>query len=146
MSVNREELKNLIDSIQEEDAVQVYDFIGYLNMNREKETMEQMNLDHLSEDKRIIYQVQQSRKDRTTGRIYDQKQGLDYLQRKIKELKSEKETIVQMNQDQLYEDKRIIYQVQQSRKDRTTGRIYDQKQGLDYLQRKIKEFESEHDL
>lgn len=44
MSVNREELKDLIDSIQEEDAVQVYDFIGYLNMKREKETIEQMNL------------------------------------------------------------------------------------------------------
>jgi len=28
----------------------------------------------------------------------------------------------------------------------TTGRIYDQKQGLDYLQRKIKEFESEQEL
>lgn len=35
--------------------------------------MEQMNLDHLSEDKGIIYQVQQSRKDRRTGRIYNQK-------------------------------------------------------------------------
>ena len=57
MSVNREELKELIDFIQEEDAVQVYDFIGYLNMKREKETIEQMNLDHLSEDKGIIYQL-----------------------------------------------------------------------------------------
>jgi len=91
MSVNREELKDLIDSIQEEDAAQVYDFIGYLNMKREKETIEQMNLDHLSEDKGIIYQVQQSQKDRTTGRIYDQKQGLDYLQRKIKEFESEQD-------------------------------------------------------
>src|SRR5690625_2414314 len=91
MSVNREELKELIDFIQEEDAVQVYDFIGYLNMKREKETIEQMNLDHLSEDKEIIYQVQQSREDRTNGRIYDQKQGLDYLQRKIKEFESEQD-------------------------------------------------------
>ena len=50
-----------------------------------------MNLDHLSEDKEIIYQVQQSREDRTNGRIYDQKQGLDYLQRKIKEFESEQD-------------------------------------------------------
>lgn len=89
MSVNREELKELIDFIQDEDAVQVYDFIGYLNMKREKEAIEQMNLDHLSEDKGIIYQVQQSREDRTNGRIYDQKQGLDFLQRKIKDFESE---------------------------------------------------------
>ena len=39
MSVNREELKELIDFIQEEDAVQVYDFIGYLNMKREKKRL-----------------------------------------------------------------------------------------------------------
>lgn len=91
MSVNREELKDLIDSIQEEDAVQVYDFISYLNMKREKATIEQMNLDRLSEDKGIIFQVQQSQKDRTKGRIYEQKQGLDYLQRKIKEFESEQD-------------------------------------------------------
>lgn len=91
MSVNREELKKLIDYIQEEDAVQVYDFIGYLNMKREKEMIEQMNLDHLSEEKGIIYQVKQSREDRINGRIYDQKEGLDYLQRKIKEFESEQD-------------------------------------------------------
>ena len=91
MSVNREELKNLIDSIQEEDAVQVYDFISYFNMKREKETIEQMNLEHLSEDKGIIFQVQKSRKDRTKGRIYEQEQGLDYLQRKIKEFETEQD-------------------------------------------------------
>ena len=89
MSVNREELKELIDFIQEEDAIQVYDFIGYLNMKREKETIEQMNLDNLSEDEGIIYQIQHSREDRKNGRIYDRKQGLDYLQRKIKEFESE---------------------------------------------------------
>ena len=91
MSVNREELKELIDFIEEEDAAQVYDFICYLNMKREKETIEQMNLNHLSEDKEIIYQVQQSREDRANGRIYDKEQGLDYLQRKFKEFESEQD-------------------------------------------------------
>lgn len=89
MSVNREELKRLIDNIHEEDAAEVYDFIGYLNMKREREAIDQMNLDLFSEDTEIIRQVQNSRKDRTNGRIYDQEQGLKYLQNKIKEFESE---------------------------------------------------------
>ncbi|MGG1513911.1 DUF2281 domain-containing protein [Paenibacillus oryzisoli] len=38
MSVNREELKKLIDEIPEQDAVEVIDFIGYLKMKRERES------------------------------------------------------------------------------------------------------------
>lgn len=45
MSVNREELKRLIDFIHEEDTAEVYDFIGYLNMKREREAIDQMDLD-----------------------------------------------------------------------------------------------------
>ncbi|NMD72228.1 hypothetical protein HHO41_18310 [Bacillus sp. DNRA2] len=89
MSVNREELKRLIDNIHEEDAAEVYDFIGYLNMKREREAIDQMNLELFSEDAEIIRQVQNSRKDRINGRIYDQEQGLKYLQNKIKEFESE---------------------------------------------------------
>lgn len=89
MSINREELKLLIDSIHEEDAAEVYDFIGYLNMKRKKETVSQIDFDFFSEDEELIHQVQKSREDRTNGRIYDQKQGLKYLQNKIKEFESE---------------------------------------------------------
>ncbi|GIP36658.1 hypothetical protein J2TS4_58680 [Paenibacillus sp. J2TS4] len=39
MSVNREELKKMIDHITEQDAVEVLDFIGYLNMKREREAL-----------------------------------------------------------------------------------------------------------
>lgn len=34
MSVNREELKRLIDQIPDQDAVVVINFIGYLNLKR----------------------------------------------------------------------------------------------------------------
>lgn len=37
MSVNKEELKKLIDTIPEQDALEVLDFIGYLKMKRERE-------------------------------------------------------------------------------------------------------------
>ncbi|WP_240377132.1 hypothetical protein [Bacillus piscicola] len=89
MSVNREELKRLIDFIHEEDAAEVYDFIGYLNMKREREAIEQIDLDLLSKDKELRRQIQKSREDRTNGRTYDQKHGLKYLQNKIKEFDSE---------------------------------------------------------
>jgi hypothetical protein len=36
MSVDREQLKRMIDQIPEQDALEVYDFIGYLNMKRER--------------------------------------------------------------------------------------------------------------
>lgn len=37
MSVNKEELKKLIDTIPEQDALEVLDFIGYLKMKRKRE-------------------------------------------------------------------------------------------------------------
>lgn len=42
MSVNRDELKRMIDRIPEQDAVEVLDFIGYLNMKRERETLKNL--------------------------------------------------------------------------------------------------------
>ncbi|WP_077324719.1 hypothetical protein [Virgibacillus siamensis] len=89
MNVNREELKQLIDFIHEEDAAEVYDFIGYLNMKREREAIDQFDLDLFTEDKELIRQVQKSKEDRTNGRIYNQEQGLKYLQNKIREFESE---------------------------------------------------------
>ncbi|MDC3414510.1 hypothetical protein [Terrihalobacillus insolitus] len=89
MSVYRDELKWLIESIHEEDAAEVFDFIGYLNMKREREAIHQIDFDFLSKDKELIHQVQKSRENRKNGRIYDQKQGLKYLQNKIKEFESE---------------------------------------------------------
>lgn len=46
MGMNREELKRLIDHITEQDAAEVLDFIGYLNMKREREAIR--NLKHAS--------------------------------------------------------------------------------------------------
>ncbi|MEN1970088.1 hypothetical protein WMZ97_18705 [Lentibacillus sp. N15] len=89
MSVNREELKRLIDFIHEEDTAEVYDFIGYLNMKRDREAIDEMELDLFSKDKELIRQVLKSWEDRVNGRIYDQEQGLKYLQNKIKEFEGE---------------------------------------------------------
>jgi len=85
MKINRDDLQQLIDSIYEEDAAEVYDFIGYLNMKREREAIGQIDFDSFFNDKELINQVQKSREERTNGLIYDQKQGLKYLQKKTKE-------------------------------------------------------------
>ncbi|GAB3808407.1 hypothetical protein [Virgibacillus kimchii] len=91
MRVNREELKRLIDFIHEEDTAEVYDFIEYLNIKRERDAIEQMNLDLLSKDKDLVRQIKKSKEDRENGRIYDQEQGLKYLQNKIREFESEQD-------------------------------------------------------
>lgn len=79
MSVNREELKRLIDHVPEQDAVEVLDFIGYLNMKREREAARQLDIEALSEDEDLIRQVQRSREDRVAGRVYGDQEGLDFL-------------------------------------------------------------------
>lgn len=39
MSVSREEFKRMIDKIPDNDFEEVLDFIGYLNMKREREAL-----------------------------------------------------------------------------------------------------------
>jgi hypothetical protein len=42
VSVNREELKRIIDHIPEQDAIEVADFIGYLNAKRERDALKNL--------------------------------------------------------------------------------------------------------
>ena len=79
LSIDREELKRMIDQIPEQDALEVYDFIEYLNMKREKEALNELEVEYLAKDEELIRQVQKSREDRRNGRIYSKKQGLEYL-------------------------------------------------------------------
>jgi len=85
MSVNREELKQMIDQIPEQDALEVYDFVGYLNMKRERAELQRLDIAALAEDADLIRQVEQSREDRESQRIFGREAGLDYLRSKVKE-------------------------------------------------------------
>ena len=85
MSVDREELKRMIDNMQEEDTVEVLDFIGYLRMKREREALNKLNVNSFSNDKELIHQIQNSREERKNGQIYDMEQGLKYLHGKLEE-------------------------------------------------------------
>lgn len=89
MNVNREELKRWIDEIPEQDALEVYDFIEYLNMKRERADSQQLDVVSLAEDADLIRQVEQSREDRKQGRMYAKEAGLDYLRIRIKEVEHE---------------------------------------------------------
>jgi hypothetical protein len=85
MSVDREELKRLIDQIPEQDALEVYDFIGYLNLKRERDELLHLDVVSLSEDANLSRQIIKSREDRDNGRVYGQESGLEYLRSKIEE-------------------------------------------------------------
>jgi hypothetical protein len=63
MSVSRETLYKLIADIPPQDVEKVADFIGYLNMKRERESAEQLALEPLSQDENLIKQVNQSKAD-----------------------------------------------------------------------------------
>ena len=83
MGINRNELKRMIDHIHEEDAIEVYDFISNLNLKRENETLNEIDINSLSEDKELLRQIQKSREERKNGIVYNQEQGLKYLRDKI---------------------------------------------------------------
>ena len=85
LSINREELKRMIDKISEQDALEVYDFIEYLNMKREKAVLNEMDADYLAKDETLIRQVQKSQDDRRNGHIYNKEQGLEYLRKRFEE-------------------------------------------------------------
>ncbi|MGG3467639.1 hypothetical protein ABES02_09180 [Neobacillus pocheonensis] len=85
MSVNREELKRMIDQIPEQDALEVYDFIEYLNMKREKEKLNGMIVEYLAKDEELIRQVQKSLEDRRNGLFYSKEQGLEFLRKSFEE-------------------------------------------------------------
>jgi hypothetical protein len=85
LSVNREELKRMIDQIPEQDALEVYDFIEFLNMKREKAAPNQIEVDYLAKDEDLIRQVEKSREDRRKGRLYSKEQGLEYLRNRFEE-------------------------------------------------------------
>lgn len=89
MSVDREKLKLIIDQISDQDALEVYDFVGYLKMKKEREADQLLNIEELAEDAQFIGQIEKSRKDRELGRIYGKQKGLDYLQKKVEEFERE---------------------------------------------------------
>lgn len=42
LSVSKEDLKKLIDTIHDQDAAEVYDFIGFLKMKREQQELKEL--------------------------------------------------------------------------------------------------------
>jgi hypothetical protein len=85
LSVNREELKRMIDKIPEQDALEVYDFIEFLNRKREKESSRQLDIDNLANNKNLIRQIENSLVDRNNGLFYTKEQRLEYLRKRFEE-------------------------------------------------------------
>lgn len=85
LRIDRDQLKQMIDEIPEQDALEVYDFIGYLNMKREKETLNEKEFEYLAKDEELIRQVQKSREDRRSKNYYSKEDGLKYLRNRFEE-------------------------------------------------------------
>lgn len=79
MSINREELKRMIDQIPEQDALEVFDLIKYLNKKRENEILNETEIEYLAKDEKLIRQIEKSREDRQNGRVFSKDEGLNYL-------------------------------------------------------------------
>ncbi|SDF53651.1 hypothetical protein SAMN04488542_11285 [Fontibacillus panacisegetis] len=60
----------------------MYDFIGYLNMKREKDDTLSEVISSLSEDSDLIRQVQQSREDHEQGRSMEGKPDSNICRRR----------------------------------------------------------------
>ncbi|WP_217587592.1 hypothetical protein [Lentibacillus saliphilus] len=85
MSVDREELKRLIDHMHEDDTAEVFDFIGYLKVKREREAINQLDVESFSVDQELIQQVRKSQLERENGEIYDKERGFEYLNSQLEE-------------------------------------------------------------
>ena len=70
------EMSDLIQVIQDEFNV---------NVRIEEHSDNGLNVEALAEDANLLHQIQQSRDDRKSGRVYDHQAGLRYLQEKIEE-------------------------------------------------------------
>jgi hypothetical protein len=79
LSINREELKRMIDQIPEQDALEVFDLIKYLNKKREKEILNETEIEYLAKDEKLIRQIEKSREERQNGRVFSKDEGLNYL-------------------------------------------------------------------
>lgn len=71
----------MIDQLPDQDAVEVLDSIGYLNLKLE--ATQGLDVEQLAIDEGFIRQVGQSREDRQAGHVYGQEVRLDYLRVKV---------------------------------------------------------------
>ena len=74
------EMSDLIQVIQDEFNV---------NVRIEEHSDNGLDIEALAEDANLLHQIQQSRDDRKSGRVYDHQAGLKYLHEKIEEFERE---------------------------------------------------------
>lgn len=67
------------------DLVQVIKDEFNVNVWLEEENEGSLDIESLAEDANLIHQIEHSRNDRKSGRVYEHQEGLEYLREKIKE-------------------------------------------------------------
>nr|WP_246569987.1 hypothetical protein [Lentibacillus saliphilus] len=71
--------------MHEDDTAEVFDFIGYLKVKREREAINQLDVESFSVDQELIQQVRKSQLERENGEIYDKERGFEYLNSQLEE-------------------------------------------------------------
>ena len=67
------------------DLVQVIKDEFNVNVWIEEHSDDGLDIESLAEDANLFHQIEQSRDDRKSGRVYDHQAGLEYLREKIEE-------------------------------------------------------------
>ncbi|AFM43119.1 hypothetical protein Desaci_4266 [Desulfosporosinus acidiphilus SJ4] len=67
------------------DLVQVIKDEFNVNVWIEEENEDSIDIESLADDTNLIHQIEHSRDDRKSGRVYDHQAGLEYLRERIKE-------------------------------------------------------------
>lgn len=70
------ELSDLVQAIKDEFDVNVW---------IEEQNADILDIESLAKDDNLIHQIQQSRNDRESGRVFEQQAGLEYLRQKVEE-------------------------------------------------------------
>ena len=70
------ELSDLVQAIKDEFDVNVW---------IEEQNADSLDIESLAEDYDLFHQIQQSRNDRESGRVFEQQAGLEYLRQKVEE-------------------------------------------------------------
>jgi ribosomal protein L7/L12 len=81
----------LLDKFKHKDMLEISDLVQVIkdefdvNVWIEEKNVDSFDIEYLAEDTNLFHQINKSRDDRKSGRVYDHQAGLEYLCNRIKE-------------------------------------------------------------
>ena len=81
----------LLDKFKHKEILEISDLVQVIkdefnvNVWVEEQNDDSLDIEFLAEDIDLLHQIEQSRDDRNSGRVYDHQSGIEYLREKIEE-------------------------------------------------------------